>query len=117
MVPPQRRMQSPSPSELQELLEFLTPQELAEVDRLLKAPTLWEPLPGPQTEALSSGADFLFYGGAAGGGKTDLLLGADRFYHWRSIIFRRVFPSLRAIIDRSRQIYNPEGSDTRKRQL
>jgi hypothetical protein len=69
----------------------------------------WQPLPGPQSAALESSADFLFYGGAAGGGKTDLLLGAARFRHWRSIIFRRVFPSLRAIVDRSRSIYNPEG--------
>lgn len=59
--------------------------------------------------AYESQADILFYGGAAGGGKTDLLLGVARGQHHRSIIFRRVFPSLRAIIDRSRQIYNPDG--------
>ena len=38
---------------------------------------------------------------------SDLLLGEAR-NHWRGIIFRRVYPSLTAIIDRSRQIYNPE---------
>lgn len=69
----------------------------------------WRPLPGPQTLAYSSQADELLYGGAAGGGKTDLLLGVAGKEHWRSVIFRRVFPSLRAIIDRSREIYNVAG--------
>ena len=35
----------------------------------------WSPLPGQQTIAYHSPADILFYGGAAGGGKTDLLVG------------------------------------------
>ena len=35
----------------------------------------WAPLPGQQTLAYDSEADELFYGGAAGGAKSDLLLG------------------------------------------
>lgn len=70
----------------------------------------WRPFPGPQTQAYNCTADILFYGGSAGGGKTDLLLGIARNKHYRSVIFRRVFPSLRGIIDRSRQIYNAEGA-------
>ena len=99
---------SPTKSELLELLPYLTQQEREELDNLLRGSLRWTPLPGPQTLAYSSQADELLYGGAAGGGKTDLLLGVARLEHWRSIIFRRVYPSLRGIIDRSRAIYNPD---------
>lgn len=51
----------------------------------------------------------MFYGGGAGGGKSDLLLGLAGELHQKSIIFRRLFPNLRGMIDRSRQIYNPGG--------
>ena len=65
---------------------------------------VWHPFPGPQTEALNSQADTLLFGGAAGGGKTDMLLGIARQHH-RAVIFRREFPSLRAIIERSKDMY------------
>ena len=48
----------------------------------------WSPNPGQQTLAMESPADEIFYGGTAGGGKTDLLLGAT-FKHIRSLILRR----------------------------
>ena len=60
--------------------------------------------------AFFSRADETFYGGAAGGGKSDLLLGLAGECHERSIIFRRVFPNLRFLIERSRQIYNSENA-------
>lgn len=59
--------------------------------------------------ASDSLADILGFGGAAGGGKSDLLLGLAATRHQRSVIFRKVFPSLRGIIERSREIFNPEG--------
>jgi hypothetical protein len=74
----------------------------------------WKPLPGPQTQALESEADELFFGGAGGGGKTDLLLGVASTNQHRSIIFRRFFPLTRGIIERSREIYNSTNIDHQK---
>jgi len=69
----------------------------------------WNALPGPQTLALESPADVLGYGGAAGGGKTDLLLGLAITAHQRSIIFRREASQGRGIIDRAREILGETG--------
>ena len=69
----------------------------------------WKPLEGPQTLALRSKADILFYGGAAGGGKTDLLIGAAHTEHKNSIIFRREYPQLKAIIDRTIELLSDLG--------
>ena len=81
--------------------------EIAQKAAALQSP-LWTPLPGPQEQAYNSEADILGYGGSSGGGKTDLLLGLAATKHSRSVIFRRVFPSLREIIERSREIFNPQ---------
>lgn len=93
------------------MLPYLTEQELAELDSILSGVDIpvWSPLPGPQTEAYYCEADELFYGGAAGGGKTDLLLGTALDSHWRSIIFRREFQQLKGIRDRSQEIYGDLG--------
>jgi hypothetical protein len=50
--------------------------------------------------ALECEADELFYGGQAGGGKTDLLVGASLTGHKRAAIFRRTYPNLDAIEQR-----------------
>lgn len=71
---------------------------------------IWVPLPGPQTEAYESEADELYYGGAAGGGKTDLVLGLAATQHRKSIIFRREYPQLRDVISRSRDLLRMKGS-------
>jgi hypothetical protein len=67
--------------------------------------------PNPQRLALESKADILGYGGAAGGGKTDLLLGLAATEHHHSVIFRRTFPNLRGIIERSRDVFGPLSAD------
>jgi hypothetical protein len=54
-------------------------------------------------------ADEIFYGGSAGGGKTDLALGLAATKHKRSLILRRESTQLTGIIERSRQILNGRG--------
>ena len=83
-------------------------------ENLAKVNPVWVPNPGPQTLGFESEADELFYGGAGGGGKTELLLGCAALNQHRSIIFRREFPSLRGIIERSREIYNSGDANHQK---
>lgn len=64
----------------------------------------WLPLPGPQSAALNSEADVLLYGGAAGGGKTDLALGLAITSHRRSVICRREYGDLQAARERAIEI-------------
>lgn len=64
----------------------------------------WLPSPGPQTEAYFSKADVLLYGGQGGGGKSDLGLGLSFTAHKRSLILRRKYTGLDALIDRAIQI-------------
>jgi hypothetical protein len=64
----------------------------------------------PQWYAYHSLADWVGFGGAAGGGKTDLGLGLAGTLHTASIIFRREYPMLRNIIERSREIFNSGGA-------
>ena len=71
--------------------------------RAMELRQLWKPLPR-QRAALDSDADELFYGGSAGGGKSDLLLGLAVTEHEKSIIFRREFAQLTALVERSREV-------------
>jgi hypothetical protein len=69
----------------------------------LGVPT-WTPLEGPQTDAYYSKADIVGYGGAAGGGKTDLEVGLALTEHSRSIIYRKEGTQLQGIYDRIEEI-------------
>jgi len=83
------------------LLGYATAEERAEIQRVMKESTaVWVPLPGPQSQAFDSEADIVYYGGAAGGGKSDLLIGLALTQHLRSIIFRREATQLIALQDR-----------------
>jgi hypothetical protein len=73
---------------------------------------LWAPASQPQWQAILSPADELFYGGSAGGGKSDLLLGLSISLHLDSLIFRREYAQMvgaRGLIDRSRELVGNQG--------
>ena len=78
---------------------------LARAETLRDAPPppppapLWRPLDGPQSMALASQADEVYYGGGAGGGKSFLLIGYGLTQARFGIIFRRQF----------KQLLGPEG--------
>ena len=88
-------------AQLAEILTYLQPEERAELDQILfdELP-IWVPQPGPQTNAYECEADILYFGGSAGGGKSDLLLGLCLTSHTRSIIYRREGVQNLALIDR-----------------
>jgi hypothetical protein len=87
------------------LLDYLNSDEQELLQGLLaRTHTYWSPLPGPQTEAFESDADVVGYGGAAGGGKTDLAIGLALTQHQKVGIFRETGPELTAVIDRIGQI-------------
>ena len=79
---------------------------------------VWSPQPGPQGAAIRSGpsVDELFFGGAAGGGKSDFLLGdfltdVDQGSSWQGVLFRQSHPALEELVMRSQQFYPHLGGD------
>lgn len=83
---------------MERFMSLLRPEERVEIDQGLHAETpIWVPLPGPQTDAYFSEADILFFGGSAGGGKSELLLGLALNEHTNSIIYRRQTTQLVAL--------------------
>lgn len=85
------------------------PSEISYLDRILSGRAIWMPQSKPQWLALLSRADELFYGGAAGGGKTDLGLGLALTCHQRATFFRREYTQLNDVIDRGDEIVAPYG--------
>lgn len=93
------------PRELMELMPWLSDEDRAELDRVLTAGLpIWQAQAGPQTWAKESRADIVFYGGSAGGGKTDLEIGLALTEHEKAIIFRREAVQLVGIEERITEI-------------
>jgi hypothetical protein len=93
-------------ADVRKLIPHLTEAERKELDGLLSSdPCRWRSLPGPQTDAYLSNADIIGYGGAAGGGKTDLACGKAVEDHRKVMILRRVGTELSAIEDRLEELF------------
>ena len=58
-------------------------------------------------------ADELYYGGAAGGGKTDLILGMSTELHQHAQIFRRVYPNLHGVMRRLREMLGERANENK----
>lgn len=95
-----------STSEMMAAIQAMDAEAKKALDAFLLAGNapIWVPQDGPQLMAYTSEADILFYGGAAGGGKTDLLLGLCLTSQEHSIIFRREAVQLTGIEERMTKI-------------
>ena len=71
-------------------------------------PAVWYPQSGPQSLAYISQADELFFGGAAGGGKSDLAIGLAMTAHIRSLLLRLNSTQLEGINNRVRALMRPK---------
>lgn len=86
---------------IQALIAGLSPDSLAELkESASTVKQVWVPNPGPQTTAWFCEADELFYGGSAGGGKTDLIVGLSLVEHFRSLVLRRTNKESSKLFDR-----------------
>jgi hypothetical protein len=96
-------------SELSEYVTSLNPSAQNLLDLYLQDNPIWTPQKGPQTDAWLSPADELFFGGQAGGGKSELILGLSLTAHKRSVIFRRNFTQFRGGEGLIQRAYNVIG--------
>lgn len=78
----------------------LTEAERAALRDLIARQPVWRPLRGPQSQAYEAAADITGYGGAAGGGKTDLIAGLALTAHQRVLIVRREKAQTEGIVQR-----------------
>jgi len=76
---------------------------------------IWTPIPGsPQYEAYYHPAQELLFGGQAGGGKSELIVGLALTAHKRSLVLRKRFTDLSSIITRMRELTLAPGTYSMK---
>lgn len=98
-------MALPTPQQVEELLPYLSDAERRELVSIIASfNRVWTPLPGPQLAAYTSEADVVGFGGAAGGGKSDWLLGTALTKHRQSLIMRREAVQLPGLIQRATEL-------------
>lgn len=93
-----------SEEQIEKYLESLDDDERNEILSILRNAPDWLPLEGPQLAAYTSEADVIGYGGAAGGGKTDLIAGLSLNEHKRVLIVRREKAQTDGIVQRIEEI-------------
>ncbi len=101
---------------LERLIDGLSPAKRRELENIpaIKARLgKWKPNVGPQTEAYYCQADELLFGGSAGGGKSDLLLGLAINEHKRSRLLRRINQDAGELGDRLVEILGTDNGFTR----
>jgi hypothetical protein len=98
---------------IEQYLHSLLPSEKSYLDRVQNKAARWIPQSEPQWLALLSRADELFYGGAAGGGKSSLLIGLAAELAEHAAIFRRVYPNLKEIIQQAREVIKDTGKENK----
>lgn len=104
-------MTTPNVKELEAWIASLTGSERLALEEKLetKLSRDWQPQPGPQTAAYYSKADLMLYGGQAGGGKSDLLLGLAVNEHKKAVIFRQKLIDAKSLEERLEQIVPDRG--------
>lgn len=86
----------------EELFRRLNETDQVELTKLARTVTeRWVPQPGPQTLAYFCEADELLYGGSAGGGKSDLLVGYAINEAHNAVIFRNGLKNVRDLENRA----------------
>jgi hypothetical protein len=102
---------------LERLIEGLPAEKLAAIAQLPAVQQRlgkWQPNPGPQTKAYYCEADELLFGGEAGGGKSDLLIGLAYNEAHRARILRRINMDASELGDRLVDILGHDNGYTRQ---
>lgn len=79
-------------------------KDLAQQALKATAHLVWCPNAGPQALGFSCSADELYFGGQAGGGKSDLGVGLALTSHKKSLLLRRLNDDARGLADRAVEI-------------